>query len=102
MLTILPVKLVGTAKQYPFDFAVELQAGETLSSATAAATVWSGNDPSPGSLITGSVTVSGTVASVPIGGGVSGTIYKILVTALSSLGNTYQGTGLLAVMTDMV
>lgn len=73
----------------PFDFAAYLLPGETISSATAVSSVYSGTDTTP-DIINGAVSVSGSVVSVTVGGvgfvGTLGVTYQIEVDATKSTG----------------
>ena len=97
-----PPKLYGVTKKVTFNFISELAPGETISTATVAATVWSGNDPTPSGIVSGAASISGTTVTQTITGGVIGTIYKLLCTITTSAGQTLQGWGLLAVLADEV
>lgn len=97
-----PPKLAGETKTYTFDYTGDLAIGETIVSASVAATVWSGNDATPGGVISGLSTVASPQVTQKITAGVPGTIYKLLCTAVSSAGNTLQGYALLAVLGDLV
>lgn len=83
------------------DFTDELAPGEVLNTAAAAATVWSGNDPSPA--IIGVVTVINNaagiaaVAKVVVQAGVLGTIYQCVITGTTSGGQTITKTASMAV-----
>ena len=94
-------KLVGATRAVVFEFLGELVAGETLSTATVTAAVYSGTDASPSSLISGSASASGTQVSQKLTGGVEGVIYKLTCTITTSAGNTLVKTGFLAVIPDL-
>lgn len=85
----------GEKRILPFDFAADVLVGETISSATAVSVVYSGTDVSP-DIINGAVTVSGTIASVTVGGsgkyGTVGVTYEILVEATKSTGEVVSMT----------
>jgi hypothetical protein len=83
-----PPKQVGATKTYPFDFISDLAVSETITGATVTALVWSGNDPTPSNLISGAATISGTVVSQKLTGGVAGNIYAVTCTATTSAGQT--------------
>lgn len=92
-----PAKTVGASKLYDFDFTSQLGAGETISTQSVQAAVYTGNDPTPQNIISGSATVSGAVVSQLITAGVVGTIYSLLCTITTSLGQTLQLQGFLAI-----
>jgi hypothetical protein len=62
------------------------------------ATVFSGTDASPSAIVSGSTTISGTTVTQKITAGVTGVIYDVLCTVTTSLGQTLQQDGLLAVI----
>lgn len=86
----------------PTDFISKLQQGETIYSATAAASVYSGSDPDASALITGSPSISGTVVYITVSGGVLGVTYEIRITATTSLGQQIPLTGYLSVVPDLL
>lgn len=83
-----------------FNFSSLLTAGQTISSATVAASVWAGVDPTPSAILSGLPTVSGLVVSQKLTGGVAGVIYKLRVSAAASDGSTQILVGYLAVVED--
>lgn len=74
---------IGESRLIAFDFASQMIAGQTISGTpVAASSVYSGTDVTPD--IVNSVSVSGTIANVSLGGAKAGTlgvIYDVLVTA---------------------
>ena len=85
--TVITPKYAGETKDYPFNFASQLVgATETLVSAVATASVYSGVDASPGALVNSTPTVLGTVATLRTQAGVVGVIYVVTVTGTSSTG----------------
>jgi hypothetical protein len=85
----------------PFNFISQLAQGETISTATVTASVYTGVDANPSAVISGSASISGTVVSQKLTGGVIGVIYEILCAAVTSLGQTIQLAGYLAVIPDL-
>ena len=81
-------KLLGETKSLVFDFLSSLALGETLSTASVAAIVYSGTDASPSSLISGSATISGSQVTQKITGGVLGVTYLLTCTVTTSAGQT--------------
>lgn len=75
----------GEDREVPFDFAAQLPAGQTISSAVAASSVYSGTDASP--TIVGTCAISGSIVTVPISDGTEGVIYDVKVTATLSGGD---------------
>lgn len=82
-------KRVGETITVGFDLANLLITGETLDSATFTATVVSGSDPSPSSLISGGASIVGTEVSQKITGGVDGVTYEIRAEVDTSAGHTF-------------
>ena len=96
------VKVPEETRLESFDYISRLGLTETLTSATATATVWIGTDASPSSVISGSASISGTVVTQGITGGIDGCIYLITVTAYTSLSQTLIIQSLLAVQADQI
>lgn len=93
-----PPKFVDETPVLEFDFISKLPVGVSLSSATVAVSVISGEDLNPSALV-GSPTVSGTVASIPTAAaGVPGVIYDLKVKATASDTKIYELHGTLAVL----
>lgn len=98
---IIPPKMQGAVDTIVFDFASLLGIGETISTKSVAASVYSGTDASPSSIISGAASSSGTQVSQLITGGVVGVIYKLLCTITTSAGETLQLSAFLAVVPDV-
>jgi hypothetical protein len=99
----LPAILSGVVKTYSFDFSDELGVGETISTKTVTATVYSGTDASPSSLISGAASSSGAVVSqniTTVSVGVVGVLYELLCQITTSAGQTLRKIGLLAIIPD--
>jgi hypothetical protein len=97
----LPNKLASEVKTVTFDFTSMLAAGETISTQSCTATVYSGTDASPSAIISGSATASGAVASQKITGGTVGVIYSLACSITTSAGQTLKLAGFLAVLPDL-
>lgn len=99
-------KKLGEDGIVKFDFTSALAAGETISSATVTASVYSGTDAAPGNLIAGADTISGAIVSQLIAGsagaGVLGVIYELLCTADTSLGKRLQIASYMAIVPDLI
>ena len=93
-----PIKAVGASRIFTFNFQDQLAVGETISSASVAATVYSGTDASPSSLISGADSISGAEVSQVITGGVAGVTYVLTCTAVTSTSHTIVSSGPLVVM----
>ena len=94
---ILDAKLAGETSSQVFDFSSRLAAAETISSASTAATTYSGSDASPSSLIGGSSSVSGGRVTQKVVGGTVGVVYLLVCTAITSTGQTLSLSGYLVV-----
>lgn len=94
-------KLAGETVPRTVDFISKLPSGVTIASADCLASVYTGNDPSPGGLVSAATTISGTQLTQVIAGGVAGTIYELQWIAVGSDGNTYQMASYLAVTPDL-
>ncbi len=91
-------KQAGSTEPRIFDFTSLLAVGETISSATTTAAVYSGVDTNPSAVISGSATVSGARVTQTLTAGTVGVIYKLTCTANTSLSNVFILTAFLAVV----
>ena len=98
---IIPSKKLGETVFVLVDFISQLGPGETIVSAFCTCSTYTGVDPNPSAVIDGAATVSGTVVSQLTTGGVLGTIYELLATANTSLGQVIELSGYLAVVPDL-
>jgi flagellar biosynthesis protein FliR len=97
--SIFDAKTTSETSSVPFDFSSQFtNAGESITSVTVTATVYSGVDPSPGAIRSGSPGFSGKVATQTLVGGVAGVTYLLVATAVSSLGATRSVSGYLSVL----
>lgn len=72
-----------------FDFVSNLAVGETITSQTVTAEVYSGVDSSPQSIVNGSATVvNSTQVQQSMTGGILGVIYDLVCSVTTSLGQT--------------
>lgn len=94
-------KLQGKTILLPFEFVSDLAPTETISTQSVTCTVWSGIDANPSAMISGSASASGTVVTQKITAGVVGVVYYLLCTITTSLGQTLQSAGFLAVITNV-
>jgi len=83
-------KITTENEQFTFDFSTVMSTGETISSATSAVEVVSGTDPSPSSILVGTPVASGQQVAQRIYNGLDGVIYRIEITIITSLANTYS------------
>lgn len=95
-------KLAGSTYNATFDFTSQLGASETISTQVCTSTVYSGTDASPASMINGSATASGSVVTQSITAGTAGVVYYIKCVITTSLSQTLNMVGLLAVVPDVV
>ena len=98
MSIILETKHSGETKTYSFSFISLLAAAETISTASVAATVYSGTDASPSAIVSGSSTISGQTVTQSITAGVVGVTYLLACTITTNLGQTLQLEGFLTVV----
>ena len=97
----LPNKLASETKTITFDFTSLLAIGETISTQTCTATVYSGVDASPSAIISGSASASGAIVSQKITAGTVGVIYSVACAITTSAGQTLKLVGFLAVLPDL-
>ena len=100
--TIFGGKLSGETLNEVFNFAARLAVGETLSTASVAATVYSGTDASPSAIVSGSATISGANVTQAIVAGTLGVTYKLLCTVTTSLSQTLIQAAYLIVAPDTI
>lgn len=100
--TVFDPKFLGETKTVSFDFTSELALGETISTQVVTASVYSGTDPTPSGLISGSASTLGGVVTQNVTGGVLGVMYEVLCTVTTSLSQTLQQSGFLAIVPDMI
>jgi hypothetical protein len=99
MLTVVfGPKLTSETLDLTFDFDSMLAVGETLASAVTTATVFSGEDSSPSSIIDGSATLDGTQVIQTVTDGVAGVVYVLNCAATTSAGQILIMQGRLAVI----
>ena len=82
-------KITTENEQFTFDFSPIMASGETISSASCVIQVKEGSDPSPSSIMVGSPVISGQTVAQRISGGLDGVIYRVEMTATTSLTNVY-------------
>jgi len=95
--SIFDAKVSSTDFRAVFDFTSGLAIGETLASASTAATTYSGVDVTPSALISSAAALSGGKVIQTITGGVVGVTYLLKCSAVTSLGNQLECTGFLVV-----
>lgn len=93
----LPIKQTGESSHAVFDFISRLGVSETISTASVVATVYSGVDALPSAVVSGAAAISGTQVTQLLTAGVAGTIYQLVCTITTSLGQTLSIPAFLAV-----
>lgn len=101
-VTFAPLAL-GEKRTLSFSFLSALAVGETISTQSVAASVYSGTDATPAGTISGSASASGAVVSQLIDGtaAVLGVVYHLICTITTSAGQTLQAGGYLVIVPDM-
>lgn len=100
----LPAKRSGDTVILPpggVDFSSQLNVGETITSASVTASVYSGTDNNPSAVVSGAASINGNVVSQLFTAGVLGVIYEVLFKIVTSLGQTITVPGYLAVIQDL-
>lgn len=97
-----PPKITGTTIILKADFAALIDVGVTLSAPVVTATVYTGTDASPSSIISGSASVSGSIVSQKITAGTEGVVYALKWQVTTSDSQTLQMTGFLALVPNVV
>lgn len=85
-------KQPSESRVYDMDFAANMSTAETISSVTSYTASPSGLTLDP------AVSISGKKVQKRLSGGTAGTLYKITVVILTSLGNVLEGEGQLHVL----
>lgn len=98
---ILQGKLANETVIETFDFTSRLSAGETISSASVAASVYSGTDSNPSAIVSGASTISGQKVTQAITSGTLGVTYELLCTATTSLLQVLQLSAYLTITPDL-
>lgn len=93
--------MLGETEILTFDFTSRLASGETISTATTTASVYSGTDAAPSSIVSGGSTITGQKVTQAITAGVLGVTYELLCTITTSLSQTLQLSGYLTVIPDL-
>ena len=98
----LPGKLSNETVNTTFDFTSRLAAGETISTAVTTASVWSGTDAAPSSLINGSASISGQKVIQSVTAGTLGVVYELLCTITTSASQTLALAAYLTITPDLM
>lgn len=94
----LPPKYAAETISVEFDFSAMLAVGETISTQSCTAAVYSGTDATPSSVISGSATASGAVVTQKLTGGTLGVIYTITCSITTSASQTLALSGYLVIV----
>jgi hypothetical protein len=94
--SVLDAKNAATPLSALFAFS-GFQVGETISSASVVATVYSGTDPTPNAIISGPATLAGVEVTQLIVGGLVGVTYLLTCNVLTNLGNDFSQPGYLVI-----
>lgn len=95
---IVDPKLTVEDVNLEIDFLSRLALGETIFSAAASMTVYSGTDPTPIAMVPDLPVVSGSVVSTLVTGGLPGVIYLLAVSIRTSLNNILVNEAKIAVL----
>jgi hypothetical protein len=96
--SIFDAKTTSETVAVSFDFSSDYAVGETCSSGSVTATVYSGTDAAPSGIVSGAAGFTGAVATQTVVGGVAGVTYLLTATTVSSLGKTRSRSGYLSIL----
>lgn len=97
-----PPKPASSTESYTVDFVDAIPAGDSISTKSVAASVYSGTDASPSAIISGSASSSGTQVTQKVTGGTVGVMYQLTWTVVTAAGLTLKKIGFLAIAPDLV
>lgn len=97
-MTVFPSKLQGETATVAFDFTSRLAIGETISSSVVTASVFSGDDSSPSSIISGADSAVNATVLQDITAGVVGVVYTLSCAIVTSTGQELIMQGYLSVI----
>ena len=98
----LPPKLSSATESRTLDFVGDIPAGDSISTASVTAAVYSCTDASPSSLISGSASSSGTRVTQKLTGGVEGVVYQLTWSVTTAAGLVLKKPTLLAIVPSIV
>jgi hypothetical protein len=90
-------KRVDEDLKLTFDFSNDIASGETISTATTTAAVWSGTDANPNDIVSGSASISGAKVTQLIINGTDGVTYLLKFRVVTDQSQTINGMSLLDV-----
>jgi hypothetical protein len=79
-------KDVGETDTVSFDYSAMLTSGDSIVSASCSCYLFSGSDPAPGAVLTGSSTIAGLVVLQQVTGGIDGNNYTVRCSITSAQG----------------
>ena len=85
---ILDPKPAAVTRNEIFPFISGLAVGETITTANCFASVYTGTDPSPQSIVNGPATINGTSVIQSFTDGIEGNIYEVACLITTSLGQS--------------
>jgi hypothetical protein len=94
-------KLTTEIELFNFNFSGALGSSETITSANCVVEVKDGVDASPSSILSGSPSISGSVVTQKITGGLNGVTYRVEMSATSNTGNVYTIVGDIPVLSPI-
>lgn len=95
---ILPVKDISETLPITVNFSDMLQFGEGISGASCVASLFSGTDSNPGSIISGAATYTATTVTQTITGGLAGNTYTLAFLVTGTNSHNYVKVGQLSVI----
>ena len=96
--SVINAKTTSATEDAVFDFSNQYVAGETVSSGSVTAVVYSGTDASPSAVLSGAGVASGTKFTQKVVGGVEGVAYLLTCTTTSSAGKVRSLEGFLIIV----
>lgn len=96
--SVINVKTSAATEDAVFDFANQYIAGETVSSGSVTAAVYSGVDATPSAVLSGAGVASGTKFTQKVVAGTEGVVYLLTCTTTSSAGKVRSLQGFLVIV----
>ena len=96
--SVINAKTASATEDAVFDFANQYVAGETVSSGSVTAVVYSGTDATPSAVLSGAGVASGTKFTQKVVSGVEGVAYLLTCTTTSSSGKVRSLEGFLIIV----
>ena len=102
MKVTFPAKRQSATVTLSFDFTSLMTVGSILSVNAVGVTVYSGVDPTPAGILSGSPAINGNVVAQSVIAGVPGTIYSLICSVNTSDGQVLELQGFLAISQNAV